>query len=70
MLLGHLGAVLAARPAAPKAPLGVLLVASEGLDLVCVGLVAVGVEHLQWTRPSALQAAPRRPAPIRGRMGC
>ena len=43
MLLGHLGAALAARPATPKAPLGVLLVVSEGLDLLCVGLVAAGV---------------------------
>lgn len=51
MLLGVLGAALAARPAAPKAPLGVLLVASEGLDLLCFGLVAAGVEHLQGTPP-------------------
>jgi hypothetical protein len=43
VLLGHLGAASAARPAAPKAPLWVLLVAGEGLDLVCFRLVAAGL---------------------------
>jgi hypothetical protein len=70
MLLGHLGAALAARPAAPKARLGVLLVASEGLDLLCYGLVAAGIEHIHWTLPKRTQAAPRPPAPTRGPMGC
>ena len=41
---GHLGIALAAKPAAPKAPLWVLLVASEALDLLCFGFVAMGVE--------------------------
>jgi hypothetical protein len=70
MLLGHLGAALAARPATPKAPLEVLPVASEGLDLVCVRLVAARVEHIRWIPPKRTQAAPRPPAPIRGRMSC
>ena len=45
MLLGHVGAASAARPAARKAPPGVLLVAGEGLDLLCYGLVAAGIRH-------------------------
>ncbi len=49
MLLGHLGAALAARSVARKAPLWVLLVASEGFDLLCFGLVAAGIERTQWT---------------------
>lgn len=69
MLLGHPWAGLAARPAAPKAPLGVPLVASESLALVCFGLMAAGVEYLLWTPPKRTQAAPTalpswvRPAP-------
>jgi hypothetical protein len=58
MLLGHPWAGLAARPAAPKAPLGVPLVASESLALVCFGLVVAGVEYLLWTPPKRTQAAP------------
>jgi hypothetical protein len=53
MLLGHLGAALAARPAAPKARLGVLLVASEGLDLLCYGLVAPASNTSTGLCPSA-----------------
>ena len=41
---GHLGIAFAAKPAAPKIPLWVLLVASEALDLLCFGFTAVGVE--------------------------
>jgi membrane-bound metal-dependent hydrolase YbcI (DUF457 family) len=41
---GHLGIGFAAKPAAPKAPLWVLLVASEALDLLCFGFTAIGVE--------------------------
>ena len=37
---GHLGIGLAAKPIAPKAPLWVLLVASETLDLLCFCFVA------------------------------
>jgi hypothetical protein len=43
---GHLALGFAAKSAAPKAPLWVLLVASEVLDLVCFGFVAIGIEKL------------------------
>jgi membrane-bound metal-dependent hydrolase YbcI (DUF457 family) len=43
---GHLGIGLAAKPAAPKAPLWVLLVASEGLDLLSFGFIAIGMEKM------------------------
>jgi hypothetical protein len=43
---GHFGVGLAAKPLAPKAPLWVLLVASEALDLLCAGFVALGVEKI------------------------
>jgi hypothetical protein len=46
MFLGHVAAGLAAKPAAPKAPLGVLLVASMGLDTLCGILVAAGAERI------------------------
>ncbi len=42
---GHLGVALAAKPLAPKAPLWALLAASEALDLLCFGFVAIGAEH-------------------------
>ena len=41
---GHLGIALAARPIARKVPLWVLLVASEVLDLLCFGFIALGIE--------------------------
>jgi len=41
---GHLAIAFAAKPVAPKAPLWTLLVASEALDLLCFGFVAVGIE--------------------------
>jgi hypothetical protein len=43
---GHLAIGLAAKSAAPKAPLWVLLLASEVLDLLCFGFVAIGIEKL------------------------
>jgi hypothetical protein len=43
---GHLAIGFAAKSAAPKAPLLVLLVASEVLDLLCFGFVALGIEKL------------------------
>lgn len=43
---GHFGIALAAKPLAPKAPLWALLVASEALDLLCFGFVALGIEKI------------------------
>ncbi len=42
---GHIAIALAAKPAAPKVPLWVLLVASEIPDLLCFGLMAAGIER-------------------------
>ena len=41
---GHFGIGFAAKKIAPKAHLGVLLVASEALDLICAGCIALGIE--------------------------
>jgi hypothetical protein len=41
---GHFAIGLAAKPAAPKVPLWVLLLASEALDLLSFGFEAVGIE--------------------------
>ena len=43
---GHLGVAFAAKPLAPKAPLWTLLVASEALDILCFGFVAIGMEKV------------------------
>lgn len=43
---GHLGIGLAAKPVIPKAPLWVLLVASEALDLLSAMFIAVGIERM------------------------
>jgi hypothetical protein len=43
---GHFGIALAVKPAAPKAPLWVLLVASEALDLLSFAFMAVGIEDM------------------------
>ena len=42
---GHLSSALAAKPAAPKAPLWVLLVATEVLDLLSFALFGLGIER-------------------------
>jgi len=44
MGLGHLVAAFEAKPAVTKISLWVRLVACEGLDLLCFGYVAIGVE--------------------------
>lgn len=46
---GHLGIGLAAKPVAPEVPLWVLLVASEVLDLLSFGFIALGVERTSIT---------------------
>ncbi len=45
----HTGVALAAQAAAPRVPLPVLLLAANGLDLMCFGLTAAGVERIQLT---------------------
>ena len=42
---GHLGVGFAVKRLAPKAPLWVLLVASEALDLLCFAFVGLGIEQ-------------------------
>ena len=41
---GHFAIGLSAKPAAPKVPLLVLLLATEVLDLLCFGFQAIGIE--------------------------
>jgi hypothetical protein len=43
---GHFAIALTAKAAAPKLPLWILLVASEILDLLCFGFIAIGIEHV------------------------
>ncbi len=42
---GHLAIGLAEKSIAPKAPLWSLLIASEVIDALCLGLIAEGVEN-------------------------
>ncbi len=43
---GHLGVGFAVKRLAPKAPLWVLLVASEALDLLCFAFMSLGIEQM------------------------
>jgi hypothetical protein len=45
MFFGHIGAALAVKPAAPKAPLGVLLIAAMAPDTLCGIVMATGIER-------------------------
>jgi hypothetical protein len=47
MFTGHYAVALAAKRWAPKAPLGALFLAVQGVDLLFVGFVLVGLEHLR-----------------------
>ncbi len=49
---GHFAVAFAAKPVAPKAPLWTLLIASEALDLLCFGCVAIGLEKFGVTQVS------------------
>jgi hypothetical protein len=40
---GHIAIAFAAKPAAPKAPLWVLIVATEVLDLLAFAFIALGI---------------------------
>jgi hypothetical protein len=42
---GHFAVAFAAKPIAPKLPLWLLLVATEILDLLAFGFMALGIEH-------------------------
>lgn len=44
MFFGHAGVALAARPAAPKASLGLIMVAAMALDTLCGALTIFGIE--------------------------
>jgi hypothetical protein len=46
MFFAHIGAALAAKPAAPKASLGVLMVSAMALDTLCGVFVAAGIERI------------------------
>jgi len=43
---GHLGVAFAAKTLAPKAPLWILLVASETLDFLSFGFITLGIEKM------------------------
>ncbi|MGE5134435.1 MAG: hypothetical protein ACM32E_16215 [Gemmatimonadota bacterium] len=60
MLFGHVGAALAAKRAAPEVSYPVLLVAADGLDLLCFALVSAGVERIQ-ARPGPASDASSYP---------
>lgn len=46
---GHLGVAFAAKPLAPRAPLWTLLLASETLDLLSAGTIALGLDKMAVT---------------------
>lgn len=46
MLFGHLAVGLAAKPVAPKAPLGALLVSATAIDTLCGIFVIAGIEGI------------------------
>jgi hypothetical protein len=52
---GHFGIGFAVKPAAPKVPLWVLLLATELLDLLCFVFIALGVEKTGVSRVTASQ---------------
>lgn len=44
MLFGHLAVGLAAKPVAPKVPLGALLFSAAAIDTLCGVFMATGIE--------------------------
>jgi hypothetical protein len=46
VLFGHIGVGLAAKPIAPKAPLGTLLLATEAIDTLCGVFMLTGIESV------------------------
>jgi uncharacterized membrane protein len=62
---GHLAIAFAAKPAAQKVPLWVLLVAAEFLDLLTYGFYAIGIEDLGISHTNITQGVTMiRPASI------
>jgi hypothetical protein len=47
MLIGHIGLGFAAKKVAPGAPLGVLLIAAEAVDILCGGFMVAGIEQMR-----------------------
>ncbi|MFC1618953.1 hypothetical protein ACFL45_03310 [Candidatus Neomarinimicrobiota bacterium] len=43
--LAHLSVGLAAKPAAPRIPVWILILMAYGIDLVCFGFIGIGLEH-------------------------
>jgi hypothetical protein len=53
--VGHLAIGFAAKPAAPKAPLWVLLLATEVLDLLSFGFVTIRIEDVSYSFTDFIQ---------------
>ncbi len=49
MFYGHIGVALASKPLAPKASIGVLLIAATTIDLLCGIFTAIGIESVDMT---------------------
>lgn len=54
MLFGHIGVGLAAKPAAPKAPLGTLLLATAAIDTLCGVFMLTGIESVDASGASSI----------------
>jgi hypothetical protein len=54
--LAHLSIGLAAKPAAPRIPVWILILMAYGIDLVCFGFIAVGLE--QFPKEGVVASAP------------
>lgn len=49
MFYGHIGVALASKPLAPKASIGVLIIAATAIDLLCGVFTAIGIESVDTT---------------------
>jgi hypothetical protein len=49
MFYGHIGVALVSKPLAPKASIGVLLIAATTIDLLCGIFTAIGIESVDMT---------------------
>ena len=54
MLYGHIGVGLAAKRVAPKAPLGVLLLAATAIDVLCGIFILTGIETVDASGASSI----------------
>jgi len=57
MFIGHFGVALAAKKAAPKASLGVLVLSAQFVDLLWPVLLLLGIEHVEIT-PGITRTSP------------